>query len=103
MKKQSYFQGTADPNDKPKPEKLPMERIDMDVRHPNVFTCFKNYDYTYQGADDTSPGGGLYHGPMDRFKSVKDFLETRRKELNNRKERAQKRAILLNSLVTKVS
>lgn len=102
MKKQSYFQGTADPKEKRKPDKFPTNRLDMDVRHPNIYTHFKNYDYTEEVSNETSPGSGLYHGPMDRFKSVKDFLDKRRKEVNARRERAQKRSELLQSLVTKV-
>lgn len=99
MKKQSYFQGTADPKEKRKPEELPTSRLDMDVRQPFIF---RNYDYTDNGPNETSPGGGLYHGPMDRFKSVKDFLEKRRKEMKNRSERTNKRSELLYLLVTKV-
>jgi hypothetical protein len=99
VKKQSYFQGTADPKEKRKPEEFPTSRIDMDVRQP---FSFRNYDYTEEGPNETSPGGGLYHGPMDRFKSVKDFLEKRRKEMKTRNERANKRAELLHLLVTKV-
>ncbi len=45
---------------------------------PGVF--FSNYDYTEEDPDETSPGGGLYHGKMDKYKSVKDFVEKRRKE-----------------------
>lgn len=99
MKKQSYFQGTADPTEKRKSEKFPTSRIDMDVRQPFFF---RNYDYTEEGPNETSPGGGLYHGPMDRFKSVKDFLEKRRKEMDNRNKKVNKRAKLLHFLVTKV-
>ncbi len=99
MKKQSYFQGTADPKEKRKPEKFPTNRLDMDVRHP---FHFKNYDYTDEGPNETSPGGGLYNGPMDRFKSVKEFLDKRRKDMKTRSENAQKRSELLHLLVTKV-
>ncbi len=102
MKKQSYFQGTADPKEKRKPDEFPTNRLDMDVRHPNTYTHFRNYDYTEEGPNETSPGGGLYHGPMDRFKSVKDFLDHSRKARKTRSERAGKRAELLRSLVTKV-
>jgi hypothetical protein len=52
-------------------------RVDMDVRPSPIL--FKNYDYTAEGPNETSPGGGLYHGRMDRFKSVKDFVNKRRK------------------------
>ena len=47
---------------------------------------FKNYDYTENGANNTSPGGGLYHGKMDKYKSVEDFLKKRRKEKSKKKE-----------------
>lgn len=51
--------------------------VDLDVR-PKVF--FKNYDYTNDiTPNETSPGGGLFHGPMSRFKSVTDFLEKKKK------------------------
>jgi hypothetical protein len=102
MKKQSYYQGTADPKEKRKPDELPTSRVDLDVRNPNTFTHFRNYDYTDEGPNETSPGGGLYHGSMDRFKSVKDFLDKRRKEMKIRSERSLKRSALLLSLVTKV-
>lgn len=51
----------------------------------NVF--FSNYDYTDEGPNETSPGGGLYHGPMDKYKSIKEFLSKRRKnnKIKNRK------------------
>lgn len=45
---------------------------------PQVF--FKNYDYTEEGPNETSPGGGLYHGYMGKYKSVKEFVEKRRKD-----------------------
>jgi hypothetical protein len=42
---------------------------------------FQNYDYTSDvDGDETSPGGGLYHGPMSRFKSVEEFLKKKRKK-----------------------
>lgn len=41
---------------------------------------FRNYDYTQEGPNETSPGGGLYHGPMNKYKSVKDFTEKRKKD-----------------------
>lgn len=48
---------------------------------PEVF--FRNYDY----ADDPSgPGKGLFNGPMDRFKSIKEFLEHKRKRRKKQME-----------------
>lgn len=47
---------------------------------------FRNYDYTEEGPNATSPGGGLFHGDMSKYKSIKDFLETRRRE--NKKAKA---------------
>lgn len=40
---------------------------------------FRNYDYSDGESTDISPGGGLYHGRMDRYKSIKDFLNKKRK------------------------
>lgn len=90
MKKQGYYQGTEDPDKKYKPDKLPVKRKNLDVRHPGIFTWFTNYDYSEGEPDETSPGGGLYHGPMDKFKSVKDFIEKRRKQNEKKREQAQK-------------
>jgi len=49
---------------------------------------FHNYDYTEEGANKTSPGGGLYHGKMDKYKSVDDFLKKRRKEKSKKRIKA---------------
>lgn len=44
-------------------------------------TFFKNYDYGGpEEASETSPGRGLYNGKMDKFKSVKEFIEKKRKK-----------------------
>lgn len=100
MNKQSYFQGTADPKEKRKPDELPTDRIDLDVRHPHIYTWYKNHDYTDDpDPNETGIGGGLYHGPMDKFKSVKDFLDNRREKMKKRRERAEKRSSILFSLV----
>ena len=93
MKRVAYFQGTADPKKKRKPDKLPTKRIDMDVRHPHIYTWYRNMDYSPDpDPNETGPGGGLYHGPMDRFKSVKEFLDNRRKKMKARREKAEKQA-----------
>jgi hypothetical protein len=62
-------------------------RINMDTRPTSVFIGRTNYDYTSDGPDETSPGGGLYHGPMDKYKSVMDF----RKKRKNQNERVKRR------------
>lgn len=46
----------------------------QDQNDANIF--FDNYDYT---ESDTGPGVGLYHGSMNRFKSVQDFRAQKRK------------------------
>ena len=53
----------------------------LDIR-PEVI--YKNYDYIDQDKDEKEktklgPGGGLYNGKMDKYKSVKDFIDTDRK------------------------
>ena len=41
---------------------------------------FRNYDYTQEGSNETSPGGGLHTGTKQKYKSVKEFVEKRRKQ-----------------------
>lgn len=44
------------------------KKLDLDVRPaPNPWR--KNYDY----------GEGLYHGPMSKWKSVEEFLKSRKR------------------------
>lgn len=43
-------------------------------------TFFQNYDLGAGEANKTSPGGGLYDGSMDKYKSVSDFLKKKRKK-----------------------
>jgi hypothetical protein len=50
------------------------KRVDLDVR-PYPSPVRKNYDY----------GEGFYHGSMNRFKSVRDFLN-KRKSLRAKKK-----------------
>jgi hypothetical protein len=90
MKRLAYFQGTEDPKKKYKPDKPAVKRKNLDVRHPGIFTWFHNYDYSDGEPSDTSPGGGLYHGAMDKFKSVKDFIEQRRSQNKKKREKAMK-------------
>jgi len=54
---------------------------------------FKNYDYIDQSKsekenNESGPGGGLYNGKMDKYKSVKDFINSDRKM--KRKQRKKK-------------
>jgi hypothetical protein len=62
------------------------KRVDQDIR-PKLW--FSNYDYVGpEEATEISPGKGLYNGKMDKYKSVKDFIEQKRKrrrELKNAK------------------
>jgi hypothetical protein len=89
--KQAYFQGTKDLKEKVKSDKLPAPRVELDTRPPTVYTEFKNYDYTDEGPNETSLGGGLYHGPMDKYKSVKDFLDKWRSDVKKRADRLDSR------------
>lgn len=54
-------------------------------------TFFRNYDYS---DDPSGPGVGLYHGAMDKYKSVKDFIDKKKKRNKKRTNRA-KMAVLL--------
>ena len=59
-------------------KKKDKERVDLDVR-PNPNPFFSNYDYGGpEEGDETSPGRGLYNGEMDKYKSVKDFIDKSR-------------------------
>jgi hypothetical protein len=51
----------------------------------NALVFFKNYDYGDGPDEKLGPGKGLYSGPMDKFKSVKDFLKKKRKKKKNNK------------------
>ena len=67
-------------------KKKDKKRVDLDTRpYPNPI--FKNYDYTDAEADETSPGGGLYHGEMGKYKSVTDFLDKKRKGRRKRRKK----------------
>ena len=55
---------------------------------------FRNFDYTEEGPNETSPGGGLYHGKMDKYKSVKEFIDKRRKQLRKRQQDLEKAAAI---------
>jgi hypothetical protein len=47
------------------------------VARPMVF--YKNFDYVDN--DPNGPGEGLYHGKMDKYKSVDEFRKKKRKRL----------------------
>ncbi len=53
---------------KKKKKSKDQKRVDLDIR-PFPSPLFRNFDY----------GAGLYHGKMDKHKSVKDFIEKSRK------------------------
>ena len=64
-------------------KKKDKKRVDLDVR-PNPNPLFTNYDlYGPENGSDVSPGTGLYHGDMDKYKSVKDFINKSRKKSNH--------------------
>ena len=103
MKREAYYQGTANPKEKRKPDKIPVARIDLDVRNPKTFTHYQNFDYTQDpDPNETGIGGGLYHGPIDRFKSVKEFLDRRRKKMKARQKKASSRMELLLKLTWEI-
>ncbi len=55
-----------------------------------------NFDYGGpEEGSDVGPGTGLYHGRMDKYKSVADFLKKQRKRKHSKKFRlAQFEAII---------
>lgn len=67
------------------------KRVDLDVR-PYPSPVRKNYDY----------GEGFYHGRMDRFKSVKDFLN-KRKKLRKKKQTIAKLILEIEKFATEVA
>ncbi len=77
-------------------KKKDKKRVDLDIR-PYPCPMFTNYDYTDAEPNATSPGGGLYHGRMDKYKSVKEFIDKRRKQ--NQKKRKQAMAGRMNFLL----
>jgi len=59
------------------------KKEDLDTR-PQLF--WKNYDYggPEDGESEVSPGKGLYNGEMDKYDSVKDFIEKSRKRMRRK-------------------
>jgi len=39
---------------------------------------FDNYDYISENNNKTNPGVGFYNGKMNKYKSVKEFIENRK-------------------------
>ena len=59
------------------------KKEDLDTR-PQLF--WKNYDYggPEDGESEVSPGKGLYNGELDKYDSVKDFIEKSRKRMRRK-------------------
>lgn len=70
-------------------KKKKTKRVDLDTR-PFPGPIWKNYDYggPEEGESEVSPGTGLYHGDMDKYDSVKDFIEHSRKRMRNKRRKA---------------
>lgn len=63
---------------KKKKNKQTKKRVDLDISP--IGPWFSNYDYgSPEAGGDVSPGTGLYNGKMDKYKSVKDFINKSRK------------------------
>lgn len=92
--KSAYFQGTEEPTPKKKKYKSdPAEPVQTRFKEP----FYRNYDL-YDTPGEHGPGSGYHH--MLEFKSVKDFLNNRRKKLKGKyKSKKQARSNLLNRLV----
>lgn len=104
--KKAYFQGTEEPTPKKKKYKSDPALV-VQPRFKEPF--YRNYDL-YDVPGEHGPGSGYTH--MNEFKSVKDFLNHRRKKLkdkykaddswqldNGTRTKKQARSILLNRLV----
>lgn len=77
LNKKSYFQGTEDPTPHKKKYKSDPALV-VQPRFEEPF--YRNYDlYEIPGMEHIGPGVGWHS--MESFKSVKDFLEERRKRL----------------------
>lgn len=68
------------------------KRVDLDVRPEGPW--YSNYDlYGPEEASSSGPGRGLYNGKMDKYKSVKEFIDKKRK-----KRKALKKAFTASQL-----
>lgn len=76
--KKAYFQGTEEPAPKKKKYKSEPKIVDQ-VRFKEPF--YRNYD-AYDVPGEHGPGSGWHS--MQQFKSIKDFLDARRKKLKNK-------------------
>lgn len=74
LNKKSYFQGTEEPT--PKKKKYKSDKAIV-VQPRFKEPLFKNYDL-YETPGEHTPGGGFYQN-MDKYKSVKEFIEHKRK------------------------
>jgi hypothetical protein len=97
MLKHSYFQGT----EKPKPKKQqykPEKAVLVQPRFEEIF--YKNYDL-YDVPGKYGPGSGW--NEILQYKSVKDFLNKRRKKLKNKykNKKTKARINLLNQIIKK--
>lgn len=61
------------------------KKVDLDVRSKRFF---QNYDYGGPEEGDSGPGRGLYSGRMDKYKSVKEFIEKSRARQKKRRKDA---------------
>ena len=66
------------------------ERVDKDTRPEGPW--YQNYDYLADPKED-GPGPGLYQGKMDKYKSVKDFVEKSRERRRKKRKEALDYAI----------
>ena len=59
-------------------KKSDKKRVDLDVRPEGPW--YNNYDYGGpEDASESGPGRGLYNGKMDKYKTVKEFIDKKRK------------------------
>lgn len=64
------------------------KRVDLDTR-PNPSPFFRNFDYGGpEEGGEVSPGTGLYHGDMTKYKSVKEFIDKSRKRRRSQRKEA---------------
>jgi hypothetical protein len=80
-------------------KKKDKKRVDLDTRpYPNPF--FSNYDlYGPEEGGEVSPGTGLYNGKMDKYKSVKEFIDKARKRRRKKAIERLNRMIKLATII----